>query len=251
MDLQEHTTGQFRFLPAIPPYSAGVVATAGNEIVWVVYRRPMRLRAGIERAAEIAVADGSGADAVCSFALRNPAPLDVEGFATFNDSYREILVACDILHAGPNPLSRTNVVPARTAPAEPVVYAFGYSRPSRTDLPRVSFVTAGAGELREQTLDPAAIVRPGDTSPDGLQEKASVVMDEMERRVMALGATWDDVTAVDVYTTHDLTVLHPLLLDRLGDGAVHGLRWFPSTPPLAGLDFEMDVRGVQVELVDG
>lgn len=246
--LQDHASGRYRFLPAIAPYSAGVVATPGNEIVWAIFRRPLPLRSGIERAAQIASEEGTGPEAVCSFALRNPVALDVAGFAEFNERYLEILADTDILHGDPNPLARTNVVPALASPAQPVVYAFAYCRPADADSERASFVAAGAGELRQQQLDPSAIVRPGDTSPHGLREKATVVMDEMDRRIDLLGVTWSDVTAVDVYTTFDFTPLAALLLDRLGDGAIHGIRWFPSTPPISGLDFEMDVRGVGTEI---
>jgi hypothetical protein len=40
------------------------------------------------------------------------------------------------------------------------------------------------------------------------------------------------------------TVLRPA-----GMAAVHGVRWFPSRPPITGLEYEMDVRGVRREIV--
>jgi hypothetical protein len=31
--------------------------------------------------------------------------------------------------------------------------------------------------------------------------------------------------------------------------AIHGVRWFPSRPPIQGLEYEMDLRGVFREIV--
>jgi len=33
-----------------------------------------------------------------------------------------------------------------------------------------------------------------------------------------------------------------------GAAALHGVRWFPSRPPVVGLDYEMDLRGVAREI---
>ena len=58
-----------------------------------------------------------------------------------------------------------------------------------------------------------------------------------------LGFGWADVTATQVYTIFDI---HPLLADEIvRRGAVPGgLTWHFARPPVQGLDFEMDVRGV-------
>jgi hypothetical protein len=46
--------------------------------------------------------------------------------------------------------------------------------------------------------------------------------------------------------------LHRLLpetiLGRVGPAAVHGVRWYYSRPPIEGIEFEMDVRGVGTEI---
>ena len=83
-------------------------------------------------------------------------------------------------------------------------------------------------------------------SPDGLREKARFVLGEMERRMAALGFTWRDTTAAQVYTVHHL---HPFLADELVKrGAAHaGLTWHYCRPPVVGLDYEMDCRGVTCE----
>lgn len=249
MKLQTHDNGRYAFLPAIAPYSSGVVATEQHELVWATLRRPMGLAGGIRRAAEFAREQAGAADAVCAFSLRNTATLTFDEFAAFNARYRELLDHNGILalHAQ-NPVARTNVVPRGALAAEAVVYAFGFSRPSAyVDTP--TFISSGAAEIRNQALSEDAIIRPGDTSPTGMAAKAAGVLDEIERRVAGLGASWSDVTAVDVYTQHGIDGLTDQVLERLRINAIHGLRWFPSSPPIAGLDFEMDVRGVRSEIL--
>ena len=249
MDLQTHDNGRYAYLPAIAPYSSGVVATERHELVWVTLRRPLGLASGIRRAAKVAREQAGAVDAVCAFALRSTVPLTLDGFAALNARYRELLDDNGVLAVdAQNPVARTNVVPTVAQPPETVVYGFGFSRPA-TSVQARTFITAGAAEIRNQKLSQDAIVRPGDTSPAGLAAKAAEVLDEMERRMAGLGARWDEVTAVDVYTRHDVVGLKDQLLERLREGAIHGLRWFPSSPPIAGLDFEMDVRGVRNEIV--
>ena len=112
-----------------------------------------------------------------------------------------------------------------------------------------SFITAGSGEAAE---GPGSyrerIVRYGDTSPAGMREKARWVLAEQERRMEALGAGWATATATQVYTVHDI---HSFLAQEIvARGAMHaGLTWHYARPPVQGLDYEMDVRGVAREIV--
>ena len=54
---------------------------------------------------------------------------------------------------------------------------------------------AGSGEAVEgATTYEGNIVRPGDTSPEGMREKALHVLGEMERRMGILGVGWSDAT---------------------------------------------------------
>jgi hypothetical protein len=92
------------------------------------------------------------------------------------------------------------------------------------------------------------IIRPGDTSIAGLRAKAEFVLAAMEARMASLGVGWDDATSAQIYTIHDI---HPLLADQLvARGAARfGVTWHYTRPPIAGLDFEMDCRGVCSETV--
>ncbi len=81
-----------------------------------------------------------------------------------------------------------------------------------------------------------------------MTEKARFVLGAMEDRMAALGFSWADATATQVYTVHDL---HPFLASEIvGRGAVpDGLTWHYARPPVEGLDYEMDVRNVTLERV--
>ena len=98
----------------------------------------------------------------------------------------------------------------------------------------------GSGEYRART------VRYGETDPEAMRAKASFVVAEMQRRLGALGLTWADTSATQVYTVHDM---HPFFADAIARrGAAHaGVTWHLCRPPVAGLEFEMDCRGIFTE----
>lgn len=91
-------------------------------------------------------------------------------------------------------------------------------------------------------------VRFGDTSSEGLREKAQWVLGEMERRMRLLGFGWADATATDLYCVHNV---HPFLdLEIAARGAMAaGLDWHFARPPVQGLEYEMDVRRILQEQV--
>jgi hypothetical protein len=135
-----------------------------------------------------------------------------------------------------------------TRPSRRRFYAFSYTVPSEDRTAR-SFVAAGSGEAREGGPSyEGRIIRRGDQSPEAMREKARFVLGAMKRRMAALGFSWPEVTATQVYTIFDI---HPLLADEIvRRGATPGgLTWHFARPPVQGLDFEMDVRGVAHEFV--
>jgi hypothetical protein len=81
-----------------------------------------------------------------------------------------------------------------------------------------------------------------------MRGNAVFVLSEMERRLALLGASWASTTATQVYTVHDL---HPFLADEIvrRGAARSGLTWHFCRPPVRGLEFEMDCRGVRAEEV--
>ena len=249
MQLLANPAGNYAFLTGIAPYSAGVVAAPGYEIVRAVLAHPLPWREGFARIESHLSGLGRSSAALCAVELRSPAPFSFAGFAAFNGAYQTRLAEWNLLRDSVNPIARTNVAPAVNPPAEPSLYAFSYTRPIDSPDASRTFIVAGAGDLRDQAdLSPAAIVRPGETSTDAMQEKAAAVLAVMEARLFGLGMTWADVNGVGVYTVRPL---HPLLeapvLSSLHEASNCGIHWHYSRPPIAGLEFEMDLRGVRVE----
>ena len=244
----DHPSGDYSYLPGISAFSCGTVACAGHEIVHVTLAQPVPWRAGFQRIDGHLREQGRARTALCGIELRSPAAFTFAGFDQFNAGYRGLLADWGILVGDDNPIPRTNVAPVVGAPAEPSLYAFAYIVPGRTPAP--TFIVAGAGELRDRAQGPEGIVRHGETTAEAMREKARFVLQTMQERLTALGGDWPRVTAIDVYTAQPI---HALVLEEIlrvaGPAAIHGVRWFPSRPPIQGLEFEMDLRGVARELV--
>jgi hypothetical protein len=191
---------------------------------------------------------GRSPTALCACELRSPAQFTDAGFVAFNRHYVERLAAWGIFRDEVNPVARTNVCPEIDPPTTPSFYAFSYTVPNANNAAR-SFVAAGSGEAREGGLSyEGRIIRRGDQSSEAMREKARFVLGAMEQRMAALGFGWADVTATQAYTIFDI---HMLMADELVRRAAipGGVTWHFARPPVQGLDFEMDVRGVAHELV--
>lgn len=248
MPLIDHPTGNYRFLPGIAPYSCGVVSQLGFEIVHVTLQQPIPYRQGFERVAEFLETQQRPKAALCAMELRSPAPFSFSGFGDFNAEYAAILESWGLFVDGANPVARTNVAPEVTPPTEPQLYAFSYTKPS-AEYVSPTFVVAGGGELPEGKLSREFIVALGDVSKQGLETKARFVMDLMENRLHGLEVGWQLATTVDVYTIYPIEPLLPeILLGRMRPADRHGLHWHYSRPPIAEIEFEMDLRGVRTEL---
>lgn len=185
--------------------------------------------------------------ALCAIELRSADVQSFDGFAEFNAQYQGALADYGLMVDGRNPVARTNVVPEPGPPVEVVMHAFSFTIQSPTAQP--TFVTAGAGELVADALDEEAIVARGDTSPDGMRTKATHVMTTMSARLQRLGLGWRNVTTTDIYMVGNPGDVVGAVVRPQPGTATRGIHWYPSRPPVAGLDFEMDVRGVNRELV--
>ena len=231
--------GNYSFLKGIAPYSGGVIAEPGYEVVHVRFGKPVPLATGFRRVRQYLDTASRPVHALCAMELRSPKPFTFEGFAEFNRGYVDVLRSWDLLvENGVNPIARTNVAPATAAPSEPSLYAFSYTVPSATT--RKTFVVAGSGELPEGSLDPNEIV-PGST-----RDKARFVMGLMTARLHGLGVDWPDAIATNVYTVHSIG---DLLDDLLAPAETHGVTWYYSYPPILGIEYEMDVRGCHTDIL--
>jgi hypothetical protein len=240
--------GGYRFIPAVFQYSGGVGALPGYRMVRVRFKAPVPLAEGFRRAEAIMNAAGRPPTAFAACELRSPAPFTEDGFREFNRHYAGTLQRWGVYDGGAiNPVARSNVCPEIAPPPEPSFHAFTYTEPAADAAP--SFVVAGSGESQEGNASYSErTIRLGDVSPDGIRAKGVYVLGEMERRLAALGFTWHDTTATQLYTVHNV---HPFLADEIvGRGAAAaGLTWHYCRPPVVNLEYEMDCRGTALELV--
>jgi hypothetical protein len=240
--------GGYRFLTHAFQYSGGVAAEAGFRIERARFARLLPLADGFDAIETHLKRLGRPPTAFCACELRSPAQFTEQGFIDFNRHYVQRLEAWGIFKNDVNPVARSNVCPEIDPPAAPSFFAFSYTVPS-DERDAGSFVCAGSGEARDGGASYAErIVRFADQSPAGMREKAHLVLDIMEERMRPLGFGWAEATGTQVYTVFDV---HSYIGDefvRRGAMAA-GLTWHFARPPVQGLDFEVDVRGVPREVV--
>ena len=201
--------GGYRFIEHAFQYSGGVAAEPGFAIKRVRLARMLPLAEGFDAIEAHLRRRGRPPGAFCACELRSPAQFTDAGFVAFNRHYVQRLEGWGIFRDEVNPVARSNVCPEIGPPATPSLYAFCYTVPAEADYARIDFVAAGSGEA-DGAPGPYAerIVRYGDTSPDGLREKARFVLGAMEQRMAALGRSWTDVSATQLYTVFDLSLIH-------------------------------------------
>ena len=240
--VSRNQAGGYSFIKGLAPYSGGVIAARGFAVEHVRMARSVSWKEGAARIVERLAAAGRPKQALCAIALRSPKPFSFTGFNDFNAGYIETLRSWNVLVDGANPVARTNVAPELDPPAEPSLYSFAYTVRAENAPP--SFIVAGGGELPEGSLDPHDVVRRGETSPAAIAEKARFVLGLMAGRLRELGVGWQDVTATNIYTVHDVNALLAAeILPRIGAAARHGVTWHYTRPPVVSIEYEMDVRG--------
>ncbi len=244
----ENHSGGYSFLKGISPYSGGVAALPGFEIVHVRFEHILPLDRGFSAIETYLESQHRPYHALCAIELRSPRPFTFQGFQDFNQRYVSILDRWGLLLDGLNPVARTNVAPHLLPPSEPSVYGFAITVPAE-NAP-ASFVIAGSGELPEGSLDPHHVIRRGEISTDALREKARFVMSLMSSRLAGLDTNWNQVTATQIYTVHDI---HPFLeteiLTVMRDAASRGIHWHYARPPIESIEYEMDLRGCRREVI--
>ncbi|MFN9718439.1 MAG: RidA family protein [Planctomycetota bacterium] len=244
-----HPSGDYSFVPGIAPYSCGVISKLGYEIVSVTLRALIDWRSGFDLIDTLLRKEQRARTSLCAVSLRSPEPFTFDGFAAFNADYAAVLKKWGVFVDGVNPIARTNIVPETRPSQVPSLSGFAFTRPCRSELPP-TFVVAGAGELPEGILNRDSIYRLGDLSADGLVDKARFVTNLMSSRLIQLGTGWAAVTRTNVYTIHSMDRIISEVLEPQTDLASrHGFNWFYSRPPIEGIEYEMDVRGVRTEWV--
>lgn len=239
-----HSTGSYRYLPAIDPYSSGVAAEPGYEIVGLRFDRPSPVADGFGRLDRWIEEHGLTPQALVGLELRSPVPFEFGSFGDFNKHYRELLSERGLLEGDVNPIARSNLIPVAQGPDEPVLLTAFMVRPSGGAGGR-DFVVAGGGEVEEGRLDREAIVALADLSQEGLERKAIFVLDEMLARLRGLGYGGDAPNIINVYTAHDIGGLAGLVTGKLPATHRHGFVHWPARPPIVDIEFEMDLRSIR------
>jgi hypothetical protein len=229
--VSQFPAGAYRSLVAPGrPFSLGVAADPGFDMVHAVFRSPVPLWQGLEAAARHVEGAGRPATAIAGFELRLPQPLRREQFDEFNAPYGARLAALGLTSANELVAARTNVAPVIPGVAEASVYAFTYTVPDR-GRGAPAFRLSGATETR---------------SDGSGADKLRSIVDELESRMRELGVSWADATAVSVYARASDAL--DAVRESFGTAGLHGLTWFPSLPPLADFQFEIDAAGVGAEV---
>jgi hypothetical protein len=245
MSVATFDAGGYRYIEGMFQYSGGSAAQPGFEIVRARFARPLALQEGFRAIEAHLKAAERPLTSFCACELRSPKPFTEPGFLEFNRAYVQTLERWGLYKDGRNPVARTNVCPAYDAPAEPAFHAFSYTVRARSA--RGSFIVAGSGEAPEGKGNYRDhVIRPNDVSREGLREKMRFVMAEMESRLKALGFAWQDAGSTQVYTVCDVGALVEREIFAKG-AAPGGLSWHFCRPPVAGLEYEMDVRGAAHE----
>lgn len=247
MEIAIFEPGGYRYVRGPFQYSGGVAAEPGFSIERARFNSPLAIEEGFSRIEGYLNNMGLPLTSFCACELRSPAPFTEQGFINFNRSYVGTLERWGIFRDDENPVARSNVCPAVGAPSEPSFQAFSYTVP--VDTHDGSFVIAGSAEAPEGHGNyKERIIRLGDQSSDAMREKALYVLGVMETRMATLGKTWANSTTTNVYTIYDL---HSFLEDEIvvRGAANNGLTWIYARPPVEGLDYEMDVRGVLTERI--
>src|ERR1700742_1880987 len=98
--LSENKRGNYYFLKGIAPYSAGVTAEPGFEIVHVRLSRCGPLRAGLHTLEAHLREAGRPLQAICGMEVRSPKPSRFTGFNEFNAGYVDLLKQRELLVDG-------------------------------------------------------------------------------------------------------------------------------------------------------
>jgi hypothetical protein len=233
--LTHNRSGNYRFLAAEGrPFSGGAVADEGYDFVHARFEHPLPLEAGLAAAARQVAAAGRPVHAIAGFELRIPEPLTKAAFDGFNERYVTSLRRLGLEVDGLMPAARTNVAVVVGAVSEPSLFAVSYTIVGQST--RRAFVLSGVPE--EEGSDTAS--------------RLDSIMRVLSGRLEALGVSWEDATAIQLYgVDHFQELLVEQVLKRVGGAAVHGIQWFPSLPPIEGLKLEIDARSAGTELVIG
>jgi len=144
-------------------------------------------------------------------------------------------------------VARTNVALEVNPVAEPMIAGFFYTIPTESRGP--TFVVSGVPEIGSREIGVQIVAR-GDHSPAGMRKKTECVMSGIAARLAEMSVSWDDATAINLYTVQDPhAIMTQVILPAIGRGAHVGVTWHYSRPPVTDLELEIDVHATRKEIV--
>ncbi|MGH8012930.1 MAG: 2-amino-5-chloromuconate deaminase CnbZ [Candidatus Binataceae bacterium] len=246
--LVDNVNGNFAFIRGIGAFSSGAIAQPGFEIVHAALKPLPPLSAGFELVQAHLGEVNRPLAALCGMELRIPKVLTPAQFEEFNRPYIEKLASWRLLVDDTNPVARTNVALEVNPITEPCLAGFYYTMPSTVSVKTI--VLAGAPEIKSREGGRAAIVASGDTSTDGMRQKAECVLAMLSERLAEMRMDWSSISAVNLYTVHNIyPLMATTIAQALGVASRYGVNWINARPPVTGLDLEMDARAIRHELV--
>ena len=221
---------------------------AGYEVAHATFHPLPTLEKGYELIAHHLQQIGRPIQALCGMELRIPQPLSPQGFAEFNAPYVQRLADWEYTRRQPQP-DRADPTWHWLCTRLLSPHSTGFPTP----CPRTIIVRrlSCPGRLKSaRSAKGSEIVSQGDVSPQGVSQKAQAVLAILEERLQEFSVVWTDVTAVELYTVHNVyPLLEAEILPRLASGGHHGLRWHYARPPVTEIEYEMDARAVYQECV--
>lgn len=247
-EVKSAEAGGYDYLPGEFQYSSGVAARSGYELVRVRFSRIVPIAEGFERIKAHLERMNRPLLSFAGCELRSPEPFSPGGFKSFNEIYVQTLRDWKICDGDDNPVARSNLCPLVDPPSEPGFYAFSYTVPTAPDNGGRTFVITGQAETIATEDDPYFVVEAGNTTEDGMRKKGLIAIAEMEKRMAAFGYSWADTTAINIYTIQSF---HELMSKEMAPRGMTraGLTWNVVRPPVVGIDYEMDCRCIERELV--
>lgn len=246
--------GDFKFTPGSPTFCGDVLPLRGHTLAHATFVKPLPLTRAFSAIKKYLNGIGRPMAAFCGAELRMPEQLTPDGFASLNVHYQALLDKHGLRQTGPDGKvygtgTRTNVVPqeVHAKPAEASVFGFTFTIPGKPIGGRKPFACSGSGENAGPTRE--SFIALGDTSPTGMRKKANWVMDRYIQRLPAMGVGWSDITHLNMYCVVDPgSVIASEVLSVMNPNATLGVHWHYARPPIAELEFEVDVRGVAHEI---
>jgi hypothetical protein len=242
--------GGFAYLPEPGvPFSAAIVATEGFVLKRMRLRHPIPLEAGLAWMARMIKAEGRPLASLAGCELRIPERLTRPEFAQFNKRYLSALRSNGFAAEENVAIARSNAAPKFNPPPAPVLSAFTFAVPNndRHKGGGPDFLVSGSPE---NATNPNRVIAPDDVSSQGMQQKASFVLQKLRGYVKGLAANWADITGCQIYT---LQPLEPVMQVLQAAGLTEvGLSLLPAYIPVVGFngvnyEFEVDVRSVTFE----